>query len=77
MVTQEQGRIEGRFLRRSEGQLFLRRDIDEIGVSLLAMDALWVRGRATWTGGKAGIISGGILGGLSGGDMNFHVEFNK
>ena len=58
----ELGKIEGRFLRRTETKLFLRLGDAEIGVSLVAIDALWVRGSA----GGTGAIYGGIVVGLVG-----------
>jgi len=64
--TTELGLIEGQFLKYTGDSLFLASYLERKSVSLPAIDALWVRGRATKTGaivgGAIGAVGGGLLG---------------
>ncbi len=64
--TTELGLTEGQFLKYTGDSLFLVSYLEQKSVSVPAIDALWVRGRATKTGaivgGAIGAVGGGLLG---------------
>jgi len=56
-------RIEGAVYGRDKEQLFIQGDYGETRVPIKAIEALWDRGRETWTGLKMG-AGAGLLGGV-------------
>ena len=64
--TQSLGKFVGRYQSSTTDSLLITNDMGESGVPIAAIDAIWVRGRATWKGAKIGGIVGGAAGTILG-----------
>ena len=60
--AQSLGEIVGRYHSSASDSLFISDNMGESGVPIAAIDAIWVRGRATWKGAKIGGIVVGAVG---------------
>lgn len=60
------GEIVGRYRSSTDDSLLISDGMGESSVPVVAIDAIWVRGRATWKGAKIGGIVGGAAGTILG-----------
>ena len=64
--AQNLGEIVGRYYSSTTDSLLISDDMGESGVPIAAIDAIWVRGRATWKGAKIGGLVVGAAGTILG-----------
>jgi len=64
--AQSLGEFVGRYHSSTTDSLLISNDMGESDLPIAAIDAIWVRGRATWKGAKIGGIVGGAAGTIAG-----------